>query len=85
MAWAIEDVSALFGVTVEPAEARVARWIDAMPQYAPGHATLVTEIRRNLPDSLALAGNYLDGIGVPACIASGTAAAARLARTAVAR
>jgi hypothetical protein len=31
-----------------------------------------------------LAGNYLDGIGVPACIASGAAAAERLVATTVA-
>lgn len=85
VAWAIEDVSRLFGVTVGPVEVHVARWIDAMPQYAPGHAALVAQIRAGLPDSLALAGNYLDGIGVPACVASGTAAAARLTRAAVAR
>jgi oxygen-dependent protoporphyrinogen oxidase len=83
--WALEDISTVFGLGVEPVDWHVARWIDAMPQYAPGHGALVAEIRRDLPESLALAGNYLDGIGVPACIASGAAAAARVAGSVVAR
>jgi oxygen-dependent protoporphyrinogen oxidase len=85
VSWAIDDLSAVFGVTVEPVEAHVARWIDAMPQYGPGHGALVARLREALPDTLALAGNYLDGIGVPACIASGAAAAQRLVSASVAR
>jgi oxygen-dependent protoporphyrinogen oxidase len=53
---------------VEPVDARVQRWIDAMPQYGPGHADLVAELRAGLPPALAVAGSYLDGIGVPACV-----------------
>ena len=85
VSWAIDDLSTVFGVTVEPVEAHVARWIDAMPQYGPGHGALVARLREALPDTLALAGNYLDGIGVPACIASGAAAAQRLVSASVAR
>jgi protoporphyrinogen/coproporphyrinogen III oxidase len=85
LSWAVEDLAAVFGVAVDPVEAHVQRWFDAMPQYGPGHAAIVAEMRASLPGSLALAGNYLDGIGVPACIASGTAAAASLSRAAVAR
>lgn len=84
VSWAIADLSAVFGVTVDPLEVHVARWIDAMPQYGPGHGALVGEIKAALPDTLALAGNYLDGIGVPACIASGTAAAGHLIKAGVA-
>jgi oxygen-dependent protoporphyrinogen oxidase len=83
--WAIADVAGVFGVTVDPVEVHVARWIDAMPQYAPGHGALVAATRASLPHTLALAGNYLDGIGVPACIASGAAAAEQLLAAAVAR
>ena len=82
VAWAIGDLSAVFGVTVDPVDAHVARWLDAMPEYGPGHGALVARIRASLPDTLAVAGNYLDGIGVPACIASGTAAAQRLVEVA---
>ena len=68
LAWAMDDLGAAFGVTVDPVDVRVRRWIDAMPQYGPGHADLVAEVRAGLPPGLAVAGSYLDGIGVPACI-----------------
>ena len=85
LAWAVGDLARVFGVHVRPVESHVARWLDAMPQYGPGHARLVAEMRDGSPPSLALAGNYLEGIGVPACIASGTAAAASLLTSKVAR
>jgi oxygen-dependent protoporphyrinogen oxidase len=68
LAWAAQDLAAVFGLDVEPVDARVQRWIEAMPQYGPGHADVVAEIRAGLPPTLAVAGSYLDGIGVPACI-----------------
>jgi oxygen-dependent protoporphyrinogen oxidase len=70
LAWALADLAAVFGVAADPIEVRVRRWIDAMPQYGPGHADLVAEVRAGLPPTLAVAGSYLDGIGVPACIAA---------------
>ncbi|WP_020101813.1 protoporphyrinogen oxidase [Mycobacterium sp. 360MFTsu5.1] len=75
LAWSLEDLRALFGITAEPVDYLVQRWIDAMPQYGPGHLELVDELRAGLPTGLAVAGGYLDGIGVPACVASGTRAA----------
>ena len=68
LAWASQDLAAVFGLDIEPVDARVQRWIEAMPQYGPGHANVVAEIRSGLPVTLAVAGSYLDGIGVPACI-----------------
>jgi oxygen-dependent protoporphyrinogen oxidase len=68
LAWARQDLAAVFGLEVEPVDARLQRWIEAMPQYGPGHAELVAEVRAGLPSGLAVAGSYLDGIGVPACI-----------------
>ena len=70
LAWAMDDLAAVFGLTVDPVDVRVQRWIDAMPQYGPGHADLVAQVRAGLPPGLAVAGSYLDGIGVPACIAA---------------
>lgn len=81
LTWAGEDLQTLFGISVEPVDSRVARWIDAMPQYGPGHAELVAEVRAGLPQGLAVAGAYLDGIGVPACLASAARAAAALVVT----
>lgn len=70
LAWAVDDLATVFGVTVDPIEYRVQRWIQAMPQYGPGHADLVAEVRAGLSPGLAVAGSYLDGIGVPACVAA---------------
>ena len=56
-----------------------------MPQYGPGHGDLVAELRAGLPPTLAVAGGYLDGIGVPACVAAATRAAASLVISGVAR
>jgi len=83
--WASQDLAAVFGVSVEPVDCHVQRWIDAMPQYAPGHPALVAELRAGLPPTLAVAGGYLDGIGVPACVAAATRAAASLITSRVAR
>jgi protoporphyrinogen/coproporphyrinogen III oxidase len=85
LSWAAQDLATVFGVTMEPVDCRVVRWIDAMPQYGPGHGGLVAELRAGLPPTLAVAGGYLDGIGVPACVAAATRAAASLVTTRVAR
>ncbi|MCV7348346.1 protoporphyrinogen oxidase [Mycolicibacterium rhodesiae] len=80
--WALADVLTVFGIAVDPVDVRVHRWLDAMPQYSPGHRELAAELRTGLPPSLALAGNYLDGIGVPACVGvAGRAAEAVVAAT----
>lgn len=78
LTWAAEDLDTLFGIPTEPVDTRVARWIDAMPQYGPGHAAIAAQVRGGLPQGLAVAGAYLDGIGVPACIASASRAVAAL-------
>jgi oxygen-dependent protoporphyrinogen oxidase len=70
LAWSLEDLGAVFGLTVDPVDVRVQRWPDAMPQYGPGHRDVVAELRAGLPPTVAVAGSYLDGIGVPACIAA---------------
>lgn len=85
LAWASADLATVFGIDCEPVDCRVQRWIDALPQYGPGHAQLAAEVRAGLPPTLAVAGAYLDGIGVPACVASGTKAAASLTGAGVAR
>ncbi|OBI16717.1 protoporphyrinogen oxidase, partial [Mycobacterium sp. E2327] len=68
LGWTLSDLVDVFGLTVDPVDARVQRWLDAMPQYGPGHAEVVAEVRAGLPPTLAVAGSYLDGIGVPACV-----------------
>jgi oxygen-dependent protoporphyrinogen oxidase len=45
LAWARQDLAAVFGLEAEPVDARLQRWIEAMPQYGPGHAEVVAEVR----------------------------------------
>jgi protoporphyrinogen/coproporphyrinogen III oxidase len=78
LAWSVGDLATVFGLSVAPIDAQVRRWIDAMPQYGPGHADLVAEVRAGLPPTLAVAGGYLDGIGVPACIGAAGRAVERV-------
>lgn len=56
---------------------RVFRWLDCMPQYHVGHLELVREIQEEVAQfpGLQLAGCSYDGVGIPACIASGRRAA----------
>ncbi|MGA8543735.1 MAG: protoporphyrinogen oxidase [Mycobacterium sp.] len=68
LAWAKQDLAQVFELAVDPVDVCVHRWLDAMPQYGPGHRDLVAELRAGLPPTVAVAGGYLDGIGVPACI-----------------
>ncbi|WP_433203933.1 protoporphyrinogen oxidase [Nocardia sp. CA-107356] len=83
IAAATEDLATVTGVTIAPTAALVQRWPGGLAQYAPGHLDRVAEIESATAgvDGLALAGAYLHGVGVPACVASGTAAAHRIAST----
>ncbi len=80
LAWSLADLGTVFDIDVDPVDVRVQRWLDAMPQYGPGHGEITAEIRAGLPTGIAVAGNYLDGIGVPACVAAATRAATEVAR-----
>jgi oxygen-dependent protoporphyrinogen oxidase len=74
------QVAALTGVRAAPIAARVTRWGGALPQYAPGHLERVRRIRADVGrvPGLAVCGAAFDGVGVPACIRTGTAAAAQV-------
>jgi oxygen-dependent protoporphyrinogen oxidase len=80
LTWALGDLATVFGLTIDPVDVRIQRWIDAMPQYGPGHADLVAAVRAGLPPRLAVAGSYLDGIGVPACVGAAGRAVERVIR-----
>ncbi|MEU4411613.1 protoporphyrinogen oxidase [Nocardia salmonicida] len=81
VAAAVADLSSVTGITITPLEAVVQRWPGGLPQYAPGHTERIATLESALAalDGLAVAGAYLHGVGVPACVASGTAAAERVA------
>ena len=59
---------------------QVRRWQDAMPQYHVGHLETVRRIEDLVlrDANLTLAGNAFHGVGIPACIRSGRAAADRI-------
>jgi oxygen-dependent protoporphyrinogen oxidase len=60
-----------------PTDWRVTRWIDGLPQFLPGHLARVRTWRAEAePQGLVLAGAAYDGLGLPACVRQGRAAAA---------
>ena len=65
-------------VGAAPTAVRVARWPRGFPQYRPGHLARMAAVMADLPAGLALAGAALGGVGLPACIGSGRAAAASI-------
>ncbi|MFM1725660.1 protoporphyrinogen oxidase [Rhodococcus sp. PAM 2766] len=75
------DLETVTGVSTEPVDVFVQRWHGGLPQYAPGHLERVAAIESAADgvDGLEVAGAYLHGVGVPACVASATTAATRLA------
>jgi protoporphyrinogen/coproporphyrinogen III oxidase len=74
---ALHDLADAIGLSVRPIDSHVQRWGGGLPQYAVGHLDRVATIRREvhrLP-GLSVCGAAYDGIGIPACIASGRRAA----------
>ena len=74
------DLAELTGISAAPVDTAVIRWGGGLPQYGVGHLDLVADIERAVADvpGLAVAGATLHGVGVPACVATGEAAATKL-------
>jgi oxygen-dependent protoporphyrinogen oxidase len=74
---ACRELAVPMAISAPPAEAMVVRFADAFPQYRVGHLALVADMERAAArlGGLALAGSFLQGVGVPACVASGRRAA----------
>lgn len=64
----------------EPVDTHVQRWGGGLPQYAVGHLDRIAVARSAIGQvpGLETAGAAYDGVGIPACIGSGRAAATRL-------
>jgi protoporphyrinogen/coproporphyrinogen III oxidase len=75
IAVALDDLRRHSGVDLQPSAIRITRTPHAFPQYRPHHGTTIAAAERSLPAGLALAGASYHGIGIPACIRSGQAAA----------
>ncbi|MBV8960592.1 MAG: protoporphyrinogen oxidase, partial [Actinobacteria bacterium] len=68
------------GVTDGPLATRIARWPRSFPQHTVGHLERVAAIDNGLAretPGLFVAGAAYRGVGIPACIAQGKAAAAK--------
>lgn len=76
------DLATTMGLSAPPTSWRVTRWIDGLPQYRPGHLDSVAAWRSELATrapGIALAGAVAEGLGLPACIRQGRAAARSVA------
>jgi protoporphyrinogen/coproporphyrinogen III oxidase len=71
------ELGTLLGLTGDPLEARVTRWPLAFPQYRVHHLVRTAGIESAVArlGGVAVAGAAYRGVGLPACIASGRAAA----------
>lgn len=74
------ELAEILGVVGKPLWARVRRRPRALPVYGVGHAARIARVRGIAHElgGIALAGNYLGGVGVPDAISSGTDAATAL-------
>lgn len=81
LAIARAELERTLGIAAAPALVRIARWLDAMPQYHLGHGERVQRIEREVEAHrwLALAGNAYYGVGIPDTIACAERAADRIA------
>lgn len=76
------ELTHALGLTTAPTAARVSRWRDSFPQFPAGHLDRMDAVEAALAadaPGVALAGAYLRGVGIPACIGGAQRAAAKLA------
>jgi protoporphyrinogen oxidase len=73
----VAELTSYAGFSGTPIDTRVTRWGGGLPQYAVGHLDRVARIRSAVAavPGLAVCGATYDGVGVPACIRTGLAAA----------
>jgi oxygen-dependent protoporphyrinogen oxidase len=72
----LADLQTVLGPMPRPLAARVTRWGGGLPQYTVGHVDRITAVRRGVAalSGVAVCGAAYEGVGIPACIGSGTAA-----------
>jgi protoporphyrinogen/coproporphyrinogen III oxidase len=82
IAAAVRDLADATGVRGAPVDALVTRWGGGLPQYTVGHLERVARIKALIDavPRLAICGAAYDGLGIPACIGSGRAAATQVLR-----
>ncbi len=78
----VADLDRILGVSGDPAEVRIGRWMRSLPQYAPGHLDRIAAAEAELAaTSVRVAGMALRGVGIPACVRSAEEAVASLGVT----
>jgi oxygen-dependent protoporphyrinogen oxidase len=79
-----DELGHLMGASGEPSGTMVTRWPQAFPQYRVHHLLRTTGIEGAMArlGGVAVAGAAYRGVGIPACIASGRAAARTVMDTA---
>lgn len=77
---ALADLRAAFGSLPDPTDRVVQRWGGGLPQYDVGHLDRVETVERSVAGvpGLEVCGAAYRGVGIPAVIGSGRAAARRL-------
>lgn len=84
---ATADLGVLLSTPIRPVDAIVTRWGGGLPQYDVGHLQRVETIKTAVAavPGLAVAGASYDGLGIPACIASGRRAVEQVLASVAAR
>jgi len=77
---ALADLRTAFGSLPDPVDQVVQRWGGGLPQYDVGHLDRVAIVERSIAavPGLEVCGAAYNGVGIPAVIASGRAAARRI-------
>lgn len=81
MAGLLPDLRTTMGLRAAPTDLRITRWPESFPQPRPGHHARVDAAEQALArvaPRIAATGAWSRGVGVPACIRGGRAAAARV-------
>jgi oxygen-dependent protoporphyrinogen oxidase len=80
VAGSVRDLATAVGVRGVPRDAVVTRWGGGLPQYTVGHLDRVGKIKSALAavPGVVACGAAFDGVGIPACIGSGSGAAAQI-------
>ncbi|WFB06923.1 protoporphyrinogen oxidase [Streptomyces sp. LX-29] len=79
----LADLGEAVGLAARPVATRVNRWEHGLPQYPVGHLDRVARIREQVAKlpGLRVCGAVYEGVGIPACVASGRSAADELLAT----
>ena len=80
LAYALEDLERVTGERKTPEEIFVQRWHGGIPCYGVHHSEKMSQVLEDVAGvpRLAVAGSMLRGVGVPATVASGVAAADKI-------